>query len=64
MMIHKISSSVDCNQWLKRLATQLNEPANQNTIKVPQVVKPTKKKTLGTSGIKSPMFSLSIPDKI
>ena len=33
-------------QWLKRLDTQLNEPINQNSIKVPKVVKPTNKKTL------------------
>ena len=26
--------------------TQLNEPTNQNSIKVPKVVKPTNKKTL------------------
>ena len=29
--------------------TQLNEPANQNSTNVPKVVKPTNKKTLGTT---------------
>ena len=42
MMIHKITISVDYNQYLKRLDTQLNEPTNQNLIKVPKVVEPTK----------------------
>ena len=32
--------------WLERLDTQLNEPANQNLMKVPKVVKPANKKTL------------------
>ena len=36
----------ELNQWLKRLNTQLNKPTNQNTLKVPKVVKPTNKKTL------------------
>ena len=31
------------NQWLKRLDTQQNEPTNQNSIKVPKVVKPMNK---------------------
>ena len=31
---------------LKRLDTQFNEPKDQNSIKVPKVVKPTNKKTL------------------
>ena len=46
MMIHKITTSVDYNKWLKRLDTQLNQPTNQNSIKVPKVVKQTNKKTL------------------
>ena len=46
MIIHKITPSIDYNLWFKRLDTQLNEPTNQNWIKVPKVVKPTKKKTL------------------
>ena len=45
-MIHKITPSVDYKYWLKRLATQLNEQTNQNSIKVSMVVKPTNKKTL------------------
>ena len=31
--------SVDEDKWLKRLNNQLNEPTNQNSIKVPKVVK-------------------------
>ena len=34
---------VDYNQWLRRLDTQLNEPTNQNSLKV---VKPMNKRTL------------------
>ena len=33
-MIHKITTSVDYNWWLKRLDTQLDKPSNQNSIKV------------------------------
>ena len=44
--------SVDYNQWLKRLDTQLNQLTNQNLINVPKVVKVEKWKsyfkTLGT----------------
>ena len=32
----KITPSVDHNKWLKRLDTQLNEPTNQNSRKVPK----------------------------
>ena len=39
------------NQRLKHLDTQLIEPTNQNAAKVPKVVKPTNKKSLGTSVI-------------
>ena len=46
MIIHKIIPSVDYNKWLKRLDTQNNEPTNQISRKVPEVVKPTNKKTL------------------
>ena len=42
-MIHKITTSVDYNKLLKCLDTQLNEPTNQNVIKV---VNLTNKKTL------------------
>ena len=45
MIIPKISPSVDYNWWFKCLGTQLNEPINQNTLKVPKVVKSTNKKT-------------------
>ena len=45
-MIHKITPSLDYNKGLKRLDAQLNEPTNQNSIKVLKVVKPTNKKTL------------------
>ena len=31
-MIYKITPSIDHNQWLKRLDTQLNEPTNENSI--------------------------------
>ena len=51
MMTHKITPFLDYNKWLKkRLDIQLNEQTNQNSIKVPKVVK-----TLGTSEINSPM---------
>ena len=35
IIIHKIKPYVDFNLWLKRFGTQLNEPFNQNSIKVP-----------------------------
>ena len=38
--------SLNCNYWLKRLDTQLNKPTNQNSVKVPKVVKLTNKKML------------------
>ena len=41
MMMHKITPSVYYNYWLKRFDTQLHKPTNQNSIKVPKVVKPT-----------------------
>ena len=41
-----ITPYVDYNKWQKRLDTQLNEPSNQNLIKVPKVVKSMNKKTL------------------
>ena len=46
MMTHKITPSVDYNLWLKRLDTQLNEPTNKDSIKVPKVINPTNKETL------------------
>ena len=45
-MIQIITPSVDFNLGLKRLETQINEPTNQNLIKVSKVVEPTNKKTL------------------
>ena len=45
MMIHNITPSVDYNNWLKCLDTQLNEPTNQIN-NGPQVVEPTFEKTL------------------
>ena len=45
-LIHKVTLSVNYNYWLKRLDTQLNEPANQNLIKASKVVNQTNKKTL------------------
>ena len=38
MIIYKITSSVD---YTKCMGIQLNEPNNQNSIKVPKVVKQT-----------------------
>ena len=46
MIKNKITPSVDNIWWLNRLDTQLNEPAIQNSLKVPNFVKPTNKKTL------------------
>ena len=46
MIINKIIPFVDDHYRLKRLDTQLNESINQNSIKVPNVVKPTIRKTL------------------
>ena len=40
----KNTPSVDYNEWLKRLDTQLNEPTNLNSIKVLKVFEPTNKK--------------------
>ena len=54
MMIHKITTSVDYNYWLKCLNIQLNYPTNQNSIKVPKVVEPTNKKTFGNYCNKQP----------
>ena len=34
------------SHWFKRLDIQINELTNQNSIKVPKVIKPTNKKTL------------------
>ncbi len=41
MIIHKTTIYIDYNEWLKRLDTQFNEQTNQNSVKVPIVVKKT-----------------------
>ena len=62
--MYPITSSVDYSLRLKRLDTQLNEAANQNSRKVPKVIKLTNKnmllKSLWTSVINSPMSPLSM----
>ena len=45
-MNYNYTPSVDYKYWLKRLDTQLIEPTNKNSIKVPKVVEPTNKKKL------------------
>ena len=61
MMIHKITPSIDENLWLKSLNIELNEPANQNSLKS---TKSTNKKcyykTLGTSVLNSPLSFFSL----
>ncbi len=56
--------SVVYNKWLNRLDNQLNEPTNQNSIKVPTVVKPTNKKMIlqnfGDQCNKQPNVPLSL----
>ena len=42
--IHKVIPSVDYNQWLIVLDTQLDEPTNPNSIKFPKVVMQINKK--------------------
>ena len=58
MMMHNITPSVDYNQGLKRLDTELNIPTKQNSINDPKVVGQRIRyryyKTLGTSVIKQP----------
>ena len=46
MVMHKIITTVDANQRLKRQDTLLNEPTNQSSIIVLKVVKLTNKKKL------------------
>ena len=52
--------SVDYNQWLKRLDTQLNKPTNQNSLKSPklanQLIEKRYDKTLGTSVMNRPLY--------
>ena len=50
-MIHKITPYVNDNQILKVLDTQLNEPTNQNSIKVTKVVQPTNKNQSNTQSL-------------
>ena len=58
-MIHNITPAVDYNYWLKCMNnTKLKEPTNQNSIKVPNNVKPTNKKHYyKTSVINSFMYT-------
>ena len=44
IIVHKITSTVDDNQWWERLDAQLIESTNQNSLKVLIVVEPTNKK--------------------
>ena len=60
MIIHEITPSVDYSSRLKSLNTQLNEPTNQNSLKVLKVVKLANNKTLGTSVINIQMFTPSL----
>ena len=63
MMIHKITPSLDYNQWLKRMDIQLNELTNQNLLKSPKLWKRIEKryyKTLETSVLNSPLSPLSL----
>ena len=46
MIIYKNTPSIDDNYWVKRLDTRIDEQINQNSRKVPKVVKPTNKKML------------------
>ena len=46
MYFPKVAYSENFNLRLTRLDTQLNAPTNQNSIKVPKVVKQTNKKML------------------
>ena len=59
MIIHNSISFVDYNEWLKRL-----EPINQNSIKVPKLLRQPIRylyyKTLGTSVKNSPMSPPSL----
>ena len=54
MIIYKITPTVDYNQWLKRLNTQLIEATNQNSLKPPKLLSQRRRKryykTLGTLG--------------
>ena len=43
--------------------TQLNDPTNQNSIKVPKVIKPTKRKHLGIRVINSQLTPPSLENR-
>ena len=64
MMIHKMNPSVDYNQWLKRMNTQLNEQTNQNSLEssklLSQRIRKRFYKTLGTSVTNSTLPTLSL----
>ena len=66
MFTHKITPSIDYNYWLKHLDAKLIVTTNQNSIKVPKVVKKKNKKlyykTLGScliNGKLSPSFLIN-----
>ena len=67
MMTHKITPSVDLNQWLKRLNTQLNKPINQNSLTSPKLLSQRMRKryckTLGTDVINSPLLPCSLANQ-
>ena len=54
-IVNKITAFIDYNQWLKRLETQLDEPTNQNSLKLQRLISQQLRKhyfkTLGTSVI-------------
>ena len=43
----QITLSLDYNQWLKHLDTQLNEQTNENSIKSPRLLSRKKTFTMG-----------------
>ena len=45
MIIYSINPSINQKYWLKSLDTTYLEPANKNSIKVPNFLKPANKKT-------------------
>ena len=52
-MMHKHTPLVYYNWLLNRLETELNEPTNQNSIKVPKVVLPTNNLTFHSKQTKN-----------
>ena len=57
MMLHNITLSIDYKQWFKRFDTKLNEPTNQDSVKLQKLlsqrIRKRVYKTLGTSLINS-----------